>query len=269
MKLAIIIVNYNTALLTSACIKAILKEDYSFDYEIVVVDNASSDDSVALLRSDWPEVKVINNEENLGLAAGVNIGIKESRGEYILVLNPDIVVLHDAIEKLVKYLDGHERVGMVGGKLLSPNGKLQFSCYRFYRLRTIVYRRTLLGKTKQGKKEVSRFLMKDYDHKKARDVDWLMGACLMVKREAVKEVEGMDETFFLYFEDVDWCRRFWESGWRVVYEPEAKFSHYHQRSSEIGGIMGLVRNWIAREHIWSAIKYFWKYRGKKWPVRVR
>jgi len=105
-------------------------------------------------------------------------------------------------------------------------------------------------------------LMKDYDHKVAAEVDWLMGACLMVNEKALEQVGGMDERFFLYFEDVDWCRRFWLRGWKVLYLPAVKFSHYHQRTSEHGGFWGLATNWVMREHIWSAVKYFYKYRNQ-------
>lgn len=265
MKLSIVIVNYNTGQLTIACVKEILKQRLPFDFEIIVVDNASKDDSVELLRSDFPEINVVSSNKNLGLAGGVNIGLEKSKGEYKLVLNPDIVVLNNGIENLVKYMDKNERVGMTGGKLLSPNGRLQYSCYRFYQPMTIIYRRTMLGNTKRGRNVVNRFLMKDYDHNKAMHVDWLMGACLMVRSRALDDVGGMDERFFLYFEDVDWCRRFWEADWKVAYVPEAQFSHYHQRSSEGGGLLGLISNWVAREHVKSAMKYFWKYRGKAWP----
>jgi len=265
MKLSVIIVNYNSGQITRACVESILKQDLPYAYEIIVVDNASTDESVSLLRSDFPEIEVIDNQDNLGLAAGVNIGIKQAGGQYILILNPDIVVLSGAINEMVEFMEENKKVGISGGKLLSPNGKLQYSCYRFYEVLTIIYRRTYLGKTKKGRKAVSKFLMKDYNHEQVRDVDWLMGACLMIRRGALHEVGGMDERFFLYFEDVDWCRRFWEANWRVTYLPTAKFSHYHQRSSERGGLWGLFTNRIAREHVWSAIKYFWKYRGKELP----
>lgn len=265
MKLSIIVVNYNTGQLTASCVKNILQKNLPFSHEIIVVDNASADDSVSLLQSDFPEIKVIGNKQNLGLARAVNIGIKQAAGQYVLVLNPDIVVIDDAIEKLVNYMEQNSDVGVAGGKLLSPNGKLQYSSYRFYKPMTILYRRTRLGNTEKGKKEVNQFLMKDYDHSQITDVDWLMGACLLIRAKALKQVGGMDERFFLYFEDVDWCRRFWEKGWRVVYMPKANFSHYHQRSSETNGLWSLISNRVVREHIRSAIKYFWKYRGKPWP----
>lgn len=268
MTLSIIIVNYNTGALTSACITSILHQQLKESFEIIVVDNASKDNSVSFLRSDFPEIKVIANPQNVGLAAGVNRAIREAHGKYYLILNPDIVVLPQAIKQLLSFMEKNPDVGMAGGKLLSPNGKLQYSCYRFYRIPTIIYRRTALGRTQWGKAETDRFLMKDFDHTSVKAVDWLMGACLIVRADAVKKVGGMDEHFFLYFEDVDWSRRFWEKGYKVMYVPQAQFSHYHQRSSEQVSITKIFRNKAIRHHILSAFKYFWKYKGKELPHRA-
>lgn len=267
-KLSIIIVNYKTAPLTAALIKSLLSLPLPKASEIIVVDNDSQDDSVYLLRSDFPEITVIDNGRNVGLAAGVNRGIQEAKGQYYLILNPDMIALPNSVQTLVDYMDQHEDVGMAGAKLVSPSGKLQYSCYRFYKPMTIVYRRTPFGKTAHGKAEISRLLMKDFNHKEVKDVDWLMGACLIVRAAAVKKVGGMDDQFFLYFEDVDWCRRMWEAGWRVTYVPQAVFSHFHQRSSEGGSPLSVLFNRSTREHIKSAFKYFLKYRGKEVPSSI-
>lgn len=252
--------------LTRALVESLLKDDLPRGTEIIVVDNNSGDDSVYLLRSDFPEITVIDNKENMGLAAGVNTALKVATGTYYLVLNPDMTQLPGATQKLVDFMDNNPKVGIAGGKLISPNGKLQYSCYRFYTVFTIIYRRTFLGTTKMGKEATRSFLMKDFDHASEKDVDWLMGACLIVRKKAYEEVGGMDERFFLYFEDVDWCRRFWEKGWRVTYVPQAVFSHFHQRSSEGGALIGILTNRPTREHIKSAFKYFWKFRGKALPT---
>lgn len=265
MKLSIIIVSYNTVGLTRACVESLLQQNLPAKTEIIVIDNASHDDTVLLLRSDFPEVSVLANSTNVGLAAAVNRGLRESRGDYCLILNPDVVALEGAIGQLIDYMDEHSDVGVAGGKLLSPNGKLQYSCYRFYRMMTIFYRRTWLGQTSWGRAANHSFLMKDFDHARVREVDWLMGACLMVRMRALQAVGGMDERFFLYFEDVDWCRRFWQAGWRVTYVPRALFSHYHQRSSEQSSALGLLTNSAVRHHVTSAVKYFWKYRGQRLP----
>ncbi len=266
MKLSIIIVNYNSGAVTKSLLESLLSQKLPAKTEIIVVDNNSTDESVSFLRSDFPEVTVIDNKENVGLAAGVNVGLAAAKGVYCLILNPDIIALPDAIARLVHFMDNHSDVGMAGGKLISPNGKLQHSCYRFYSLMTIIYRRTPLGRSSKGKKENARFLMKDFNHQSIKDVDWLMGACLMVRNAAVKDVGGMDERYFLYFEDVDWCRRMWLAGWRVVYMPQAVFSHFYQQSSRQDQLLGIITSPLTREHIKSASKYFMKFRGQPVPT---
>lgn len=265
MLLSIIIVNYNMGALVKTCVESLLPQINLKETEIIVVDNNSQDESVALLRSDFPEIRVIDNQANVGLAAGVNRGIKEAKGRYYLILNPDIIALPGSVKALFDYMEKHPRVGAAGAQLLSPNGKVQYTCFRFYRPSTIIYRRTRWGKTAAGRRELARFLMKDFDRRILRPVEWLMGACLMIRGEAVKTVGGMDERFFLYFEDVDWCRRFWQASWQVMYVPLSQFSHFHQRSSE-GGLMRLLSSPSARAHITSAIKYFLKYRGQPVPM---
>ncbi len=265
MKLSVIIVNYNSGALTHSCVESLLKHTLPKPWEIIVIDNASRDNSVSWLRSDWPEIKVIANDTNRGLAAAVNQGIAEASGQYILMLNPDIIAFPGAVANLINFMDKHPKVGVAGGKLLSPNGQLQHSAFRFYRPQTILFRRTWLGQLPAGRAEIDRFLMSDFDHSVTRPVEWLMGSCYLLRSKAVEEVGGMDERFFLYFEDVDWCRRFWEKGWHVVYEPTALFSHFHQRSSR-SSLLGVLTNWTTREHIRSAVRYFLKYRNRPLPA---
>jgi len=265
MKLSVIIVSYNSGSLVGSNIESLYREGLPEKTEIIVVDNNSKDDTVAFLRSDFPEITLIANKENLGLAKAVNQGIEAASGDYYLMLNPDIIALPNAVKNLVQFMDEHDDVGLAGGKLLSPNGELQHSCYRFYTPLTVLYRRTPLGKTKAGQRAIDRFLMSDFDHASIKDVDWLMGSCYCLRRKAVDQVGGMDERFFLYFEDVDWCRRFWEKNWRVTYVPQATFSHFHQQSSRRQPLLGIITNWTTREHIRSAFKYFSKYWGKENP----
>jgi GT2 family glycosyltransferase len=164
---------------------------------------------------------------------------------------------------MVEYLADHKDIWMLGPQLLNFNGTIQESCFRFHKISTILLRRTFLGKTRWGQKELARFLMKDFDRQSAREIDWILGAALMVKRQALERVGLMDEQFFLYFEDTDWCRRFWKKGLKVVYFPEARMHHYHGRfSKKTSGLMDLFVNKYTWIHIFSAIKYFWKYRGK-------
>ena len=280
MLLSIIIVNYKTGPLTKMLVESLLTQmdilgkrltlkncpvKYDKGVEIIVVDNASGDDSAHLLQADFPEIVFLQTEENLGLAGGVNVGMRAAKGKYYLILNPDIISPVGSLSALIEFMEGTPKVGLVGGKLLSPNGDVQPSCFRFYRPMTIIYRRTPLGRTRRGQAELNRFVMQDYDRQQAREVDWIQGSCMMARAGAVQEVGMWDERFFLYFEDVDWCRRFWEAGWRVMFVPQAAFSHFHQRSSERGSLFGIFTNWATRAHITSAIKYFWKYRGRSVP----
>lgn len=251
--------------LTKALVESLLADNLPVKTEIIVVDNASEDESAAFLRSDFPEITVVEREENGGFAAGVNSGLEVARGRFVLLLNPDIVVDPGSVTKLYEYMQEHSDVGIAGGKLMSPNGKLQYSCYRFYRPMTILYRRTRLGNTRAGREEIDRFLMKDYDRSVVRDVDWLQGSCMMVNANAIKDVGIMDESFFMYFEDVDWCRRFWKKGWKVMYVPDATFSHFHQRGSAKRSILSVFFHRLTREHIKSGIRYFLKYRGEASP----
>lgn len=265
IKLSVLIVNYNSGALTATNIQALYQSGLPDKTEIIVVDNNSTDDSVSFLQSDFPEITLVANETNRGLAAAVNQAIAQAAGEYYLLLNPDIVALPNAVKNLLAFMDAHLKVGLAGGKLLSPNGELQHSCYRFYAPLTVLYRRTALGHTRFGRAAVDQFLMKDYDHELPRDVDWLMGSCYCLRATAVAEVGGMDERFFLYFEDVDWCRRFWEGNWQVFFVPSAQFSHFHQQSSRQRPLLGIITNWTTREHIRSALKYFAKYWRKPLP----
>jgi hypothetical protein len=170
---------------------------------------------------------------------------------------------------MMDYLDNDPSVGIVGPQLLNLDGSIQDSCLRFFGPLTIIARRSFFGKTRWGKKLIARFLMKDFDHKETRKVDWVLGSAMMAKADAVKKVGPMDSRFFMYFEDVDWCRRFWQNGYKVVYLPEAKIYHYHFRvSKKSGGILDLLVNKYTWIHIKSAIKYFWKYGGRTMPQHI-
>jgi GT2 family glycosyltransferase len=266
-KVSVIIVNYFSGILTKACIHSIRRAKPSVPYEIFVFDNASHDDSREILEQDLQDVKTQYSSENLGLAKAVNRSIKETSGEYILLLNPDIVALEGAVEALIHFMDTHPSAGVVAGQLLNPNGTVQESAFRFYTPFTVLYRRTMLGALPFAKSHLDTVFMRDVDLTKPTRVDWVLGACMCVRRAAIENVGLMDERFFLYFEDMDWCRRFWENGWEVWCEPRAQFAHYHKReSARDRGVLALF-NRTARAHIASGVKYFCKYRGIRAPKK--
>jgi N-acetylglucosaminyl-diphospho-decaprenol L-rhamnosyltransferase len=265
-ELSIIVTGYKNPELLKLCIDSIKKNIVDIEYELIVVDSATEEDTELMMREYFPKDKFFPFEKNVGLQKLVKKGISESVGDFLLMLNGDILIKENSVEELLRYLKTNPLVGMVGPKLLSFNGEFQDSCFRFYKPVTIVYRRTFLGKFKFAKKHLSKFLMKDYDHKEPREVDWLMGSALMMPKKAIEKVGGMDPRFFLYMEDVDWCRRFWENGLKVVHVPNSMMLHYHGKGSGKRGLFySVLFNKLTWIHISSAIKYFKKYLGKPNP----
>jgi GT2 family glycosyltransferase len=262
--LSIIIINYNQKNFLKLCLKNIKEVNPSLDYEILIVDNNSKDDSLKFLSEIKDErVKIILNKKNLGYAKAINQALKISKGKYVLILNPDVIVLKGSIEKLYQFMEEHPECGIAGPKLLNPDKTIQYSCLKFPKWYTPILRRTFLSKLPFAKKHLKYYLMSEWDHKTIKEVDWLLGAALMVRTEAIKKVGLLDERFFLYFEDIDWCRRFHQHGFKVFYVPEASFYHFHQRfSAERAEFSFLFKKatWI---HILSAIKYFLKWRKIK------
>jgi len=257
--LSIIIVNYRSKGLVKTCIRGVQKSNLKMSYEVIVVDNASNDGCIKMLNEEFPSVRGIQASENRGLAAGNNIGLRESTGKYLLIINPDIAVFEGMIEKLIAYIESHPQVAVAGPKLVNPDGTVQFSIYRFPTPITPLYRRTPLGHNSWAKRALRRYLMFDKQRDINGPVDWILGACMLVSRTAYEKIGEMDERFFLYFEDVDWCRRFWAAGYEVHYVPDAELIHYHRRlSAESPGLSGIFTK-ATRIHIQSWMRYFKKY----------
>lgn len=266
MELSIIITKYKNPEMLKVCIDSIRKNLAVKNYEMIVADSEGEDETEIMMREDYPEVIYIPSGRNIGFEGTVKNGLEKSQGEYVLILNHDIIVKKNSIESLLEFIKKNPEVGLCGPKLLNFNETLQSSCFRFYTPLTIMYRRTFLGKFGFAKKHLDRFLMKDFNHKSIKEVDWLMGSALMTTKKAVKKVGFMDKRFRLYFEDVDWCRRFWENGYKVVYFPESEMYHYHGRGSAGKNVFqALVSNRLVWVHIFSGIRYFLKYAGKPLP----
>lgn len=266
MELSIIITSYKNPELLKVCIDSIKKNYTGTDFEIIVSDSATDDKTEMMMREDYPDIKFLAARENIGFSGTVNNGLTVATGTYILILNGDIIVKKDAIEKLLEYIRSHSDVGIVGPQLLNFNETLQPSTFRFYTPLTIVYRRTFLGNFSFAKKHLDKFLMRDFDHQSIREVDWIMGSSLMASRQALEKVGPMDHQFKLYFEDTDWCRRFWDAGHKVVYFPAAQMYHYHGKgSASKNALQALLSNKLTWVHIISALKYFKKYLNKPLP----
>jgi GT2 family glycosyltransferase len=263
MKLSIIIVHYRTRGLLKHCLQGLLDAKIGVEHEIIVADNASKDGTKEMCARKFPSVRFLENAVNIGFGRANNAAMKEARGEYFVILNPDTCIFPGQFEKVLAYAESHPDVGVVGAKLMNPDGTTQTSCYRSPKWFTPLTRRMFFGNMPFGKRENARFLMTDFDRKETREVDWVQGSFMCVPRRVVDEVGGFDDRYFMYFEDIDWCRRIRASGRRVVYFPEAAFIHYHRRESDGGGLIQTLRRKTARYHIASWIQYVWKWRGQK------
>lgn len=265
-EISIIILNYKSARLTRQCIKGIKKFPPKVPHEIIVVDNNSRDGAGETLAGIYPDVIFAESGKNLGYGAGMNFGIKKARGEFLLVLNPDILVLENSIEPLYEFMKNHPETGIAGPKLLNPDRTVQSSFFKFHNLLTPVYRRTPLGRLPWGREHLKRFLMSaEINNGAPKPVEWILGACMMARKSVLEKIGMFDERFFLYFEDTDLCRRVWESGRKVYYVPQSEMVHYHMReSAERSGLLSVL-NYPTRVHIRSWIKYILKYKGKPIP----
>lgn len=270
MTISVVILNFKSPELLKLCLTAVqdtLAQDLpNQPREIIVVDSAREEATAELLAENFPAIKYWPRIENTGYAKGVNIGLRQAQGEYLLILNHDVVAQAGSLKTLLHFLQANPTVGMVGPKLLGFNRQPQISCFRFYRPWTIVYRRTFLGKLPWGKKALREFSMADQDQQTVLWPDWLQGSALLIRRSALQQVGLLDERFFMYFEDVDWAKRFWENGYKVAFFPKAIMFHYHGRGSRAGlDMFDIFLRREARWHLQSALKYFmkhgWRYRS--------
>lgn len=269
--LSIAINSYRNPELLKLCLQSVERALAVFPepHEILVVDSATEEATEMLMREEFPTVRFFPHERNVGFGVLINTSLRESRGDILLFLNSDILLTETSLEPIVRHLRSHPEVGLMGLKQLNFNGSLQPTCLRFYRPMTIVYRRTWLKFLPWAKRHLDWFTMKDFDHAAIKEVDWVMGSALATTREAATRVGPMDQRFFMYMEDVDWSRRFWEAGYKVIYFPETSVYHYHAKGSARGGFFrSLLANRLTWFHIQSALKYFWKYRGKPMPVHA-
>ncbi len=269
-RLSIVIVHYNTPGDLGRCLGSLAAHAPSCDHEIVVIDNASTAPGLDELQARFDRVRWVRNTENVGYGKACNQGMALVPADLHLILNPDIVVLEGAVDRLVEFAGATPRAGIVGAQLLNEDGTIQESCRRFYTFWTLLLRRTFLGKLRPNSRTIHRHLMRDFDHRTTRPVDWVLGGCLLVRREALARCGPMDDRFFLYFEDVDWCYRMWQCGYEVVYLPDARFVHRHRRASAKGAFNRSF--WL---HLTSLISFYEKwslvvYVAKKWrrPVEV-
>jgi len=263
--LSIVIVNWNVRDLLRRCLHSIISSlqlpTSNLQIEVIVVDNASSDGSVAMVEEEFPQVRLIANSENVGFTVSNNQGIAVSRGRYVLLLNPDTEIVGDALTTMVEYMDDHPQVGALGPQLLNPDGSIQSSRRRFPTLATAFLESTILQQWFPDDAVLRRYYILDRPDDEVQELDWVTGACLLARREAIEEAGLLDEGFFMYSEELDWCRRIKAQGWKMVYLPTAKVIHHGAQSSE------QVKSFQHIQFQRSKIRYFRKHHGS-WQAEV-
>ena len=252
------IVNWNTKDELRECLQSLLSQNNSLCFEIIVVDNASSDGSSEMVQSEFgDDVTLISNTKNLGFGAAHNQSIRRANGRYIFILNPDSRLQeYDVLEKMAEYMDANADIGMLGPKILNPDGTLQYSARRFPTMFAAAFRHTIFGKLFPKNRYVREYLMTDWAHDQVTDVDWLSGSALLVRRETIEQIGLLDERFFMYCEDVDWCKRAHLGGWRVVYFPMTTVYHRIGAASDQNAIA------MIKQHHKSMLRYFLKYESR-------
>ena len=251
---SIIILTWNTKDYLDGCIKSLYKYKSNFKFEIIVIDNGSTDGVINFLKVKYPEVITIRNERNLGTNQR-NRGIDIAKGKYIAFLDSDIELLEDnTFDKLIEHIENDLEIGLISPALVLDNNEIQFSCKIFLSFYTPFLRRldfiSFIKKTDLYKKQ----LMVDWNHESIREVDYTVSAFWLFKKELVDKIGILDEKIFYAPEDVDYCLRVWKGGYKVVYYPFVKARHHYQR---------LTRKFFSKitiEHVKGLIYYFWKHR---------
>lgn len=266
-RLSIIIISYNTKDLLKQTLDSL---PVNPDWEIFVVDNNSQDGSAELIEHFYPQVKLMRNEANLGFAKANNQAIKEAKGEYLLLLNSDTQVKPNALEKMLAYLSAHSQVGMITPKVVLPNGMLDQACHRgeptpwraftyFSKLEQVFPHSSIFGGYHQTHLDLTSI----------HPVEATAATALMVRRSAIDHVGMLDERFFFYAEDLDWCKRFREAGWKIVYFPDSEVLH-HKSASGKGNKHDKLKAKQAKKHFWETMKlYYEKHYDKQYPWWVK
>jgi GT2 family glycosyltransferase len=260
--LSIVIVSWNTCSELRGCLLSILAAAPG-SMEVTVVDNASSDGSADMVEKEFAGVRLIRNKDNLGFAVGSNIGINASRGRYVMLLNPDSEVRPGAFSRLLDFADSRPDAGIIGIKVLNSDGSIQYSCRHFPTLMAGIFRNTILGHFFPRNVYIRDYLLAEWDHSEVREVDWVSGAALVMRREFIEDVGLLDERFFMYCEDVDLGYRAMLEGWKVVYFPDAVVVHARAKSSD------RTPNRMILEFHRSMYKFFRKHYLSKSSILVR
>jgi GT2 family glycosyltransferase len=224
--LSICIVNFNTRELLNNCLHSIYDTAEGIIYEIIVVDNNSSDGSVAMIKQDFPHVILIANNENSGYASAVNQAVNQAQGEFILILNSDTEILPDSLSKTLEFMKKNKNAGIVGCRILNPDETLQRSCRSFPNILNFLSENFYLSDIFPRSRIFGKPFMTYLDYDRIEEVDVVLGAFMMIRRETIEQIGLMDTQFFMFAEETDWCYRAKQAGWKIYFYPGAEIVHY-------------------------------------------
>jgi len=254
MKLSVIIVSWNVKDLLRKCLTSIFASDGDFELEVFVVDNASGDGSADAVEKEFPKVKLIASEKNLGFSKGNNMAIEKATGDYILLLNPDTEVYPDTFSGSIKFMKNHSDCGLMGCQLLNTDKTLQPSVRMFPTVLPIFLMLLKLPKLFPNLKSINKYLAKDFDYTKTQSTQQVMGAYMFISREVIDKIGGLDERFFVWFDDSDYCKRVVDAGYKVYYYNGVKIIHHLGRAFAQHAVIS--KQW----HFFkSALLYFLKH----------
>lgn len=254
-KISIIIVSWNVESLLEKCLLSIQKNKSNLNLEIIVVDNDSNDNTREMVREKFPEVKLIANQNNVGFAAANNQGIRESTGNYILLLNPDTEIIKNSLVKSLDFIKQNEKIGILGCKHLNTNLTIQHSVRRFPTITAIALIFFKIYKLLPNLPAIYRYMAKDFDYKVSKKVDQVAGSFMLIRKELLNEIGLLDENFFIWFEEVDLCKRAQDASWEVWYQSSAEIIHH-------GGSSFKQQMTLKKQKMFfkSALYYFQKHR---------
>lgn len=241
LELSVTICSWNTRDDLAACLASLEAIRDEAEFEVIVVDNASSDDSADMVERRFPWVRLYRMDVNLGFTGGHNFAMAERHAPDVFLLNSDTVVHAGALRTLIDYRKSNTRAGILGPRLLNPDGSLQYSCRRFPSPWAALFRNTFLGKLFPNNKFTRQYLMQDLSHDIPREVDWVSGAAMLATKEFIDAAGMLDEGYFMYSEDVDWCWRAWQHGFKVVYVPDAVITHAIGKSTDKAANKMIIR----------------------------
>ncbi len=266
-KVTIAIQGYKNPEMLRLCLQSVEKFSDKSQTQVVVADSATEVDTIMLMREEFPQYTFIPHRKNVGFGAMVNACLREAVGEYVFVLNPDTILEESTIGSLKDFMDTHRGVGMCGPAQKNFNGRWENTRFAFYKPLTILYRRTFLSRFSFAQRHLSVFEMRSRQSEtRPYAVPWIIGSAMFVRRSAIEKVGPMDPRFYIYMEDVDWCRRFWENDLKVYYNPNISLFHFYGKGSAGKGFfVNVLFNKLTWIHISSGLKYFMKYAFKPLP----